>query len=358
MSLFSEDAKPFVGVDIGPSSIKVVELSAASGRGPAAYRLERCGMGATPPGTMDGRHVTKAKELGAAVKETLKSAGIKTRRAAVAVASSSVITKVLALPKGMGDRELEALVQLEADQYIPYALEEVKIDFEILGPSRIAPDSVDVLLAASHSENVDELGAAVQAAGLDLALVDVESFAIRNACEQLTANWPLLMKSDTAVAVVDLGSLTTTVMVTQSGQVVYSRDQNIGGGRLTEEIQARYGLDAIQAEKAKCVGNLPNDYAQTVRRPFVEALAQEIRSALQFYYSAGAGEDVRKVFLTGGGAALPELAATLQESGISAEVVDPFAGMTIAPRINTTRLKESASSYVVACGLALRSVGA
>ena len=354
MSLFADTKKPLVGIDIGPSSIKVVELTRTSGRGAAGFRLERCASRAVPGGLMDGRRITQPKELGAALKEVLKAGRIKAKHAAIAVASSSVITKILPMPKGLSDRELEALVQLEADQYVPYALDEVKIDFEVLGISNTAPDSVDVLLAASHSENVDELVSAVRSAGLEPALVDVESFALQNACEVLAENWPG-RSAQSAVAIVDIGSYATSVIVVQGGHVVYTRDQNIGSARLTEEIQARFGLDPAQAERSKTAGGLPEEYAQTVRRPFAEALAQEIRSALQFYYSAGAGEDVKKVYLAGGGALLPELASVLQESGVVTEVFNPFESIAIAPRLKSAGVTESAPAYAVACGLALRS---
>lgn len=353
MSLFSEKSKPLVGIDVGPSTIKVLELTRTSN----GYRLERCAKGLVPEGLVDGRRILKPKELGGFLKEMLKAARIKAKHAGVAVASSSVITKVLTMPAGMADRELEAMVQLEADQYIPYALEEVKIDFEVLGPSSTAPDSIDVLLAASHSENVDELVAAVSAAGIEPVFVDVESFAFQNACEVFSANWPA-KDTQASVALVDVGAYSTSVIVIQDGHVVYARDQNIGGARLTEDIEAAYGLEPGQAEQAKISGALPDDYAERVQAPFVESLAQEIRNALQFYYSAGAGEEVNQVFIAGGAAVLPGIVSAMQSAGVAAEVFNPFDRMELAPRTKSADILASAPAYAVACGLALRGLEA
>ncbi len=354
MSLFSGQLKPLVGVDIGPSVIKMVELAHTSSRGVGAYRLERFGVGNVPDGAVDGRKVVDAEALAGAIKQTLKNAGIKAKRAAAAVAGSSVITKTLSLPAGMGHRELEALVQLEADQYIPYTLEEVKIDFEVLGPSRNATENVDVLLAASHSENVDERVKVIRASGLEPVVIDVEAFAIANACEHLSGEWPAA-DEEVAVAIADVGAYSTTVIVVQQGRVVYTREQNIGGNRLSEDIQHRYGMSSDEAEVAKRSGDLPDDYSEFIRRPFLEMLAQEIRGALQFYHAAGTGADVNRLFLTGGAAAMPELARLVsQHADIPAKVFNPFGYMEMAPSVHVNKLKDMAPSLAVACGLAMR----
>lgn len=351
MSLLSDKSKSLVGIDVGPSAIKVVDLAKTA----HGYRLERCARGAVPSGLVDGRRIIQPKALGEALKETLKAGGFKARHAAVAVASSSVITKVLTMPSGMEDRELEAMVQLEADQYVPYALDEVKIDFEVLGPSRAAPDSVDVMLAASHSENVDELVTAVRAAGVEPQLVDVESFALQNACEALSGRWPQ-GEAASALALVDIGAFSTSVIVIQNGHLVYARDQNIGGSRLTDDIAALYELEPGQAERMKITGDLHDERAQNVEALFAQSLAQEIRSALQFYYSAGAGEEVSQVFVAGGAAVGPGLIPAMAAAGLSAEVFNPFEGMEIAPRMKSADILASAPAYAVACGLALRGL--
>lgn len=354
MSLFSAKQKPLVGIDIGQSSIKIVELSRSTGRGAGHFRLERFGIGPVPAGVVDGRHITDATALGNALRATMKAAGFKAKRAAVAVAGSSVISKTLTLPAGLGEREMEALVQLEADQYIPYSLEEVKIDFEVLGPTPNAAENVDVLLAACHSENVDDRVAVLRAAALEPAVVDVEAFAIENACEYLSDDWPTPMDPE-AIAVADIGAYTTSVIVVQAGRVVYTREQNIGGARLTEDIQHRYGMDAAQAEEAKLTGSLPEGYAEQIREPFIESIAQEIRAALQFYHAAGTGEDVNRIWLTGGGAGLPDIARVVsRQTGVAAKVFNPFAHVEFSAQVPVNRLKETAPALAVACGLALR----
>ena len=230
----------------------------------------------------------------------------------------------------------------------------MKIDFEVLGPSRHSAENVDVLLAASHSENVDERIKVLRIAGLEPVVVDVEAFAIANACEHLSGEWPPA-KEEVAVAIADVGAYTTSVIVVQQGRVVYTREQNIGGQRLTEDIQNRYGMDAAAAENAKRAGGLPEDYVEFIRRPFLEMLAQEIRGALQFYHAAGTGEDVSRLFLTGGASSIPELARLVsQHAGVPAKLFNPFGNMEMAPSIHVNKLKELAPSLAVACGLAMR----
>jgi len=353
MSLFAGKNKPLVGVDIGPSYIKVVELSRSVSRGEDTYRLDRFGIGAVPAGSLEGHRVVKPADLGAALQSLLKSSGIKAKRAAVAVSGSSVITKTLSLPAGMSDRELEALVQIEADQYIPYSLDEVRIDFEVLGPTRGSAENVDILLAASHSANVEERVSVANSAGLEAAVVDVEAFALQNACEQLSDE--CVTEEGGAVALVDIGAMTTSVVVIQDGQVVYTREQNIGGARLSEDIQHRYGLDPAEAEEAKRSGELPDDYSPTVLLPFVELLAQDIKGALQFYSAAGSGADVSKLFITGGSAVLPELGTRVaEETGVPTRLFNPMTNMTLASAVRAHNLEEQAPALAVACGLALR----
>ena len=248
---------------------------------------------------------------------------------------------------------MEALVQLEADQYIPYSLDEVKIDFEVLGPTSGTTENVDVLLAACHSEIVEERVSVLRAAGLEPAVVDVEAFAIENACENLADEWNAV--GPEAVAIADIGAHTTSVIVVQNGRVIYTREQNIGGARLTEDIQHRYHYEPEQAEAAKRDGNLPENYEAQVQAPFLDAVAQEIRGALQFYHAAGSGEDVGAVWLVGGCAAAPDLARMVsQYAGVPARVFNPFANLRMAPQVEASRLKEAAPSLAVACGLALR----
>ena len=354
MSFFSKTPKPLVGVDLGPSTIKVVELGRVGTGGAATWRLERYGMSAMVRSGKSGGGKLDAAAVGKALESTMRAAGIKAKRAATAVAGASVITKVIALPEGLSERELEALVQLEADQYIPYPLDEVKLDYQILGPSAGGVSTVDVLLAASHSEIVDDRAAILQAAGLEPACVDAESFAIQNAYEQLIET-PEPGVDKAVTAIVDIGATGMSVMVLHEGRIVYDREQNIGGDRLTDDIAARYRLDRGEAEMRKRSGELPDDYGRTVLQPFIDSVATEIRGALNFYLAAGTGPEVTQLLIAGGSSLLPGLLeAVSRQTEVEARYFNPLARVAIAPRIHVNRLKQEAPALAVACGLALR----
>ena len=189
----------------------------------------------------------------------MKKSGSKAKYAAMAVSGSAVITKVISMPASMTDAEMEAQIQLEADQYIPYPLEEVNIDFQLLGPSEKNPDLVDVLLAASRSENVEDRVAALDLVGLTASVVDVEAYAMETACTHLLDQFPE-GGADQTIAVADVGATDTTLNVLHNNKIIYTREQNFGGRQLTEEIQRRYGLSREEAGMAKRQGGLPDNY--------------------------------------------------------------------------------------------------
>ena len=241
------------------------------------------------------------------------------------------------------------------DQYIPYPLEEVNLDFEILGPSENDPERVDVLLAASRSENVDVRVAAIELAGLKARVVDVEAYAIENAFSIMAPQLPE-QGIDQTIAVVDVGATMTTLNVMHDLKSIYTHEQVFGGKQLTEEIQRRYGLSYEEAGMAKRQGGLPDNYVPEVLEPFKEAMAQQVSRSLQFFYGSTQYNHVDHLVLAGGSAMIPGIDEMVANKlGVHTSIANPFSNMTLASRVKAQSLSNDAPALIIACGLAMRS---
>lgn len=349
--LFGKKSSTVLGVDISSSSVKILELSQQGDR----YRVESYAVEPLPPNAVVEKNITDVEAVGEAVRRVVAKSRTKVRQAAVAVSGSAVITKVIQMPEGMNEFELEDQIALEADQYIPFPLDEVAIDFEVQGPSETRPGQVDVLLAACRKENVDVREDALEIGGLTARVVDVEAYALERA---YTLIEPQLgaQDEDLLVAVVDIGATMTTLSVLSSGQTVYTREQIFGGKQLTEEIQRRYGLSFEEAGLAKKQGGLPDDYELEVLSPFREAVVQQVARALQFFFGASQYNTVDYVVLAGGTASVQGLTEMVEEkTGTPTLVANPFADMSVDSRVNASALRNDAPSLMIACGLAMRS---
>lgn len=355
MFLFGSKHPPTVGLDISSTAVKLLELSQLSGRDGAQYRVESYAVEPLPPNAVVEKNIANVELVGEAIRNVMQRSGSRAKRAAVAVSGSAVITKIIPMPASLSEQELEAQIELEADQYIPYPLEEVNLDFEIQGVSEKNPEMVDVLLAASRSENVDDRVAALDLAGVSPAVVDVEAYAMENACSQLLDQLPN-EGQNMVIAVADIGATTTTLNVLHDNNIIYTREQNFGGVQLTEEIQRRYGLSREEAGMAKRQGGLPDNYIAEVLDPFKEAVTQQVSRSLQFFYSSSAYDHVDQIILAGGCASIPGLDELIEgKIGTPATIANPFASMSVSSKVKPQALSNDAPSLMIACGLALRS---
>lgn len=349
--LLKRNRPPLVGLDISSTAVKLLELSWNGSR----YRVESYAVEPLPPNSVVEKSVTDAEAVGEAIRRAVKRAGTRSKFAAVAVAGSSVITKVIPMPGSLSDSEMEAQIELEADQYIPYPLEEVNLDFEVLGASDKNPDSVDVLLAASRSENVEMRVASVESGGLSARVVDVEAYALENAFALFADQLPD-RGVDKTIAVVDVGATMTTLSVLHDLKIIYTRDQAFGGKQLTEEIMRRYGLSYEEAGMAKRQGGLPDNYVPEVLEPFKEAMAQQVSRSLQFFFSSSQYNTIDQIILAGGSASIPGADELIEQTlGIETVIANPFADMSLASRVKPQTLSNDAPALMIACGLALRS---
>ncbi|HTP39827.1 MAG TPA: pilus assembly protein PilM [Steroidobacteraceae bacterium] len=352
MFLFSRKYRQLLGLDITTSSIKLIELSMAGGQ----YRVESYSAEPTPPNAMNEKILVDAEAVGEAIRRAVKRSGAKSHEVAIAISGDAAITKVIQMPRGLRDADLEAQVELQADQYIPFPMDEVSYDYEVLGVSDKDPESVDVLLVASRTDNVDQRRAAVAAAGLSSRIVDVEAFALENACRLMTHQMPD-GGIDRTIAVVDFGASSTTFSVLRNLKVIYTRDFNFGGQQLTEEIMRTYGLSMEEAGRMKKEGGLPGNYQSEVLDPFVDDMTQQVSRSLQFYLASGSGrEQPEKVLICGGCANVPGVADVIQSRvGIPAEKGDPLGQMKLSSRARAQAVQRDATALLTACGLALRS---
>ncbi len=343
---------PLIGVDISSSSVKLVELSQASNAG--GYIVERYVIEVLPKDAFFDGNINNLDALAEALQRAWKRLGTKIKNISVALPAAAVISKKILLPAGMKDEDLEFQVESEANQYIPFALEEVNLDFQVLGPAPGNDDEVEVLLAASRKANVEDRVAAAQAAGLKVVVVDVEPYAAETAFTQIRAQLPD-NADDKCVALIDIGATVMNVNVLRNGQSIYTRDQQIGGEQLTQQIQSMFGMSAEQAEAAKRNGGLPDNYESDVLSPFRENLVMEIARALQFFFTSSQYNEVDYIVLAGGSAVLPGLDdAVATRTQVSTMLANPFALMTKAGRIKTRQLQSDAPALIVACGLAMR----
>nr|WP_323740323.1 pilus assembly protein PilM [Kangiella koreensis] len=351
MGLFKKKQLPVIGIDISSTAVKVLQLGKVGNR----YRVDRYAVEPLPQGVVVERDIRDTEAVGNAIKKAVDKARTTTKYAAVAVSGSAVITRSIQMEKGLTDLEMEDVIKVEADQYIPYPLEEVNLDFQVLGDSEVNDNQVDVLLAASRSVNVDSRVDALEIAGLIPKVVDIEAYAIERAY-QLTKKKTVDHIENSVVAIVDIGATMTSLNVLRNGQVIYNREQLFGGNQLTEEIQSRYGLSYQEAGLAKKQGSLPDDYETEVLIPFAEIITQQVGRALQFFFSASEFNSVNEIILAGGCASIDGLDGMIQEHlGTPTRVANPFAEMSISSHVNTQALSADAPAMMISCGLALRS---
>lgn len=351
LDFFKPKTPPLFGLDISSSSVKLVELADA-GRG--TPRVERYAIEALPKDAVLDGNITNLDAVVDSVQRGWRRMATRTKNVALALPSAAVITKKIIVPAGLRDEDLEVQVETEANQYIPFALEEVNLDFQVIGPAPSGPEEVEVLLAASRKEKVEDRVAVAEASGLKAVVMDVESYAVQASFELIQEQFPEHGK-DQNIVLVDLGANVMNITVLRNEQTVYTREQAFGGSQLTQDIMRQYGMSLEEAEAAKRSGGLPENYESEVLRPFMENASLEMQRAIQFFFTSTQYTTVEHVLLTGGSAVIPGLAEMVQSrTQINTLVANPFANMAISPRIQLKKLAADAPSLMVACGLALR----
>ncbi len=351
LSIFNLKARPLIGLDISSSTIKLVELSDV---GKGVQRIERYTIEPLPRDAVVDGNITNLEAVAEAVKRAWKRLGSPVKYVAMALPAAAVITKRIVVPAGQREQELELQVETEANQYIPFALDEVNLDFQVIGPAPSGADDVEVLIAASRKEKVEDRVACADAAGLKPVVMDVESYAMQAAFELVEAQLPGL-GLDRIIALIDIGANVMNVTVLKNDQQLYTREQAFGGNLLTQDIMRVYGMRSEEAEAAKRTGALPENYEADLLRPFMNSLALEVSRALQFFFTSTQYSRVDHIVLAGGCAVIAGLEEVVAaRTQIETLVANPFVNMLTSSRIRPKQLIADAPSLMVACGLALR----
>ncbi len=351
LDIFKPKAPPLFGMDISSSAIKMVELAEA---GKGSQRVDRYAIEPLAKDSVLDGNISNLESVAETVRRAWKKLGTRTKNVALALPTAAVITKKIVCPAGLREEDLELQVESEANQYIPFALDEVNLDFQVLGPAPSGEAEVEVLIAASRKEKVEDRVAVAEAAGLKALVMDVESYAMQTAFELIRRQLPNDGR-DQNVAVIDLGASIMNITVLRNDQAVYAREQAFGGNQLTQDIARHYGLSPEEAENAKRAGGLPDSYDTEVLRPFMENAALEIQRAMQFFFTSTQFNSIEHILLTGGTSTLQGLEDMVSSrTRVNAMVANPFANMSISPRIQLKRLISDAPALMIACGLAMR----
>ena len=353
-SLFGQSKPPLVGLDISTSGVRLVELGDL---GKGELRLERLAYEPLPRGAVVDGNIENIDQVSEAVRRVWKKSGTRVKLVALGMPPVSVITKKIILPAGLSEDQLEVQVESEASQYIPFALDEVSLDFDVLGPSPNSPDDMEVMLAAARKEKVEDRVAIAEAAGLTATVMDVESYAARAALGRIIDQ---LGKGAAGqiIALFQIGAQVTHISVLLNGDTVYEREQPFGGNQLTQDIVRSYGLPFEEAEARKKSGDLPENFQADLLAPFLDNAALEVTRAIQFFFTSTPYTRIDRLCLAGGCATVPGLLETIAtRTRLACEVISPFAGMQIGSSVREQQLKSEAPGFLVACGLALRRFG-
>lgn len=352
MGLFSRSSGT-IGLDIGSSSIKVMELH--KDKKDVSWRLRTFGMVRLPPEAIVDGAVMNASAIVDAIKELIARHKIKARDVVSSVSGHSVIIKRINLPL-MTQEELEESIQWEAEQYIPFDVNDVNIAFQILDNRGDEAGQMEVLLVAARKELVNEYQSIIQQAGLSPAIVDVDCFALEN---MFTLNYD---PPEGSVALINVGASSVNINVLNSGVTAFTRDLNIGGRQFTEEIQRSLNISHEEAELLKTGGDsrdadavVPEEI-EHILSEVSENLATEIHRSLDFHLSANPGAALGRIYLAGGASRTPGLAAAISSRvGAPTELLDPFRRIEIDERaFNPAYLGDIATQAAVVTGLAIR----
>ena len=349
LRLYRKPNKGLMGVDISSTSVKLLELSVKNGR----YWVESYGLSPLIDGSVVEKNILNVENVADALERAMNIANPQSSNAAIAVPTSMVIHKVIEMDADMTDDEREVQIRMDAEQYIPFPLDEVSLDFEVLPEKLNSPNRVNVLLVATRTENVDSRVEVLDLVGVEPKIADVESYALERAFDVFSDTLPIGVNM---VGILDIGHTMTTLSVMQNGKIIYTREQVFGGKQLTQDVQNRYGLSYDEAGRAKKDRTLPDDYETEVLNPFLEAVVQQAARSLQFFFSSSQFNEIDHILLAGGNANIPGLSKLLQQKlGYRVTVANPFLQMGFSPQIDLKKIENDAPSLMVACGLALRS---
>jgi type IV pilus assembly protein PilM len=344
--------KDVIGLDIGSSSIKLVELR----EGKNGYKLQNLAVSPLPPEAIVDGALMDSVTIVDAIREAVAAAKVKTKNVVTSVSGHSIIVKKITLPF-MTEAELEESIQWESERYIPFDINDVNIDFQILGTSSENADLMDVILVAAKKDIINDYVSVIMESGLNPVIVDIDSFALEN---MLAVNYEI--EGAETVAVANVGASVTNINILRNNISAFTRDVFKGGNQITEEIQRQIHIDYDEAEKIKVGAKMDmtsQPVIQNVLKAASESLALEIANSLDFFQSTATSEKITKLYLSGGGSKIKDFDVIVQQQiGIPVEIVNPFRKIEYDEKnFDVEYLREVGPTMAVGVGLASRKVG-
>ena len=349
MSFLSSKSGSYLGVDIGASAIKCVELVGSKN----SPKVKSWGIESLEMGAIEDGSIVQQDNVITSLDALLSRCRVKTKNVAVAVSSSHAITKVVPMASDLTESEVEDLVEVEAAHFVPYAIDDVNLDFQLLGPTVSNPDNEqDILIAACRTDIIDDYVSVIEEVGLLPSVVDIDTYAI----QRLYANQRMpYMNEKKAVAAIDVGVNTTKVVVFEGDEVIFNRQQKFGGSQLVNLVRQEYGLGFPEALALLESESPPGDIVENVYQPYMSLAANEFNRALQFFYSSSKHEAVSQVLFTGGVAGMPGFSKSMSRAmNINAQDLMDFSQFSV--KGNRGALVNNMGRLSVATGLALRGL--
>ena len=347
---FLKKKKEVIGIDIGSSSVKLVQLKDLKG----SYQLLNVGIMPLPPEAIVDNTLMDSSSIVSAIKNLMASLGVKLKDVACSISGNSVIIRKITLP-AMPSEELEDQISWEAEQYIPFDINDVNMDFQILSPDSKDPSKMNVLLVASKKDIINDYVAVFNEAALQLSVVDVDSFAVQNAFE---INHDV--NAEEVIALINIGASIMNINIVKAGITLFTRDVQMGGNLYTEEIQKQMGLSSVDAESMKMLAiETDNSTLLEILAKVNESITQEIRRSLDFYNSTANEDRITRIYVSGGSSKVCSLLETIGEKiGLPVEVINPFAKLKYNEKdFDPEYLQEIGPLMAVTVGLATRRVG-
>ncbi|WP_055732941.1 type IV pilus assembly protein PilM [Agarivorans gilvus] len=352
LGIGKKSSTALLGIDFGSSTIKGLLLSKSS----KGLKVEAVAEVDTPTGALVDNQVVSPEEITESLRELKRKLPSRNRQVATAVAGSHVITKVIYMDSSLSALELETQVELEAENSIPFPIDEISLDFEVLGVNESEPTRNNVLLSAARTEAVSIRAEVLANADFEAKIVDVESHALGRAWNYLLHQQDEEFDPQKVIALVDIGETTLNFAILNKGEVVYNRAQNFGGAQYTQQIASFYSLSVEEAKEMKVSGRLPENYEIDVFAQFVNGVIQNVRRQISLFLSSSGYKTIDAIALSGGSALSDELVFQMQ-SDLEMPVLkaQPFHDCAVDRSIDREKLRHEGGKYMVALGLALRS---
>lgn len=351
MRFFRSNSDGLVGVDVSSGAIRIVELE---GKDERRVSLKHCVSEPIARGAVVDGNVERIDDVAEAIRSAFQKNHITTKNVALALPRNAVITKRVVMPAGMAEDEIEAQVIDEANQYVPFSVEDVALDFCVIGPSRSSPGDLDVMIAAARRERVDDMEQLAELSGLTLKIVDVAGFAAKRAVQRMIDRLPGSTRT-LCVGVFDFDASITNLSVYRDDETIYERDHPFGTGELTLTIARNYGLSEEEAEEKRKAGDLPDDFESNVMRPFIESISMNTANAVDQYIKTNENDQLDYLMLAGGSSVVSRLLEQISaNTGISTMLANPFEGIEFTDGVTEKRIQKESLGFLVASGLALR----